>query len=234
MSGDDVCTSGSGALEACPTWKRHRLKPISIGSSWFFFTFIPLGHEAIDPMDPPKPQMSVLSDKAVLRHIEQGTVVIYPFDPKNLSTSSYDVTLGPFYFQESDPEPGRGILPSVSTIDILAIYNPFSEEHVKRVWGEPKRAEKHKIFAERVNITPLHNIEPDDEIIWVKPGETILAHTNEFIGTTSTLVYFFDFVQGGKETVTTMMKARSSLGRNFIEVCKCAGWGDVGYVNRWY
>lgn len=29
------------------------------------------------------------------------------------------------------------------------------------------------------------------------------------------------------------MKARSSLGRNFIEICKCAGWGDVGYVNRW-
>jgi len=23
------------------------------------------------------------------------------------------------------------------------------------------------------------------------------------------------------------------MGRNFIEVCKCAGWGDVGYVNRW-
>jgi dCTP deaminase len=30
-----------------------------------------------------------------------------------------------------------------------------------------------------------------------------------------------------------MMKARSSLGRNFIEICKCAGWGDVGYINRW-
>ena len=30
-----------------------------------------------------------------------------------------------------------------------------------------------------------------------------------------------------------MMKARSSLGRNFIEVCKCAGWGDIGYTNRW-
>jgi dCTP deaminase len=29
------------------------------------------------------------------------------------------------------------------------------------------------------------------------------------------------------------MKARSSTGRQFIEVCKCAGWGDVGYVNRW-
>lgn len=30
-----------------------------------------------------------------------------------------------------------------------------------------------------------------------------------------------------------MMKARSSFGRNFIEVCKCAGLGDVGYINRW-
>ena len=53
----------------------------------------------------------------------------------------------------------------------------------------------------------------------MRPGETILAHTQEFIG--------------GKNHITTLMKARSSTGRNFIEVCKCAGWGDVGYVNRW-
>ncbi len=77
----------------------------------------------------------------------------------------------------------------------------------------------------------------DEKIIWLSPSETILAHTNEFIG--------------GRSTVTTMMKARSSLGRNFIEICKCAGWGDIGtnlcrrsfsyltrifvlgYVNRW-
>lgn len=59
----------------------------------------------------------------------------------------------------------------------------------------------------------------DKEIIFIEPGETILAHTNEFIG--------------GKNYITTMMKARSSMGRNFIEICKCAGWGDVGYTNRW-
>jgi dCTP deaminase len=51
------------------------------------------------------------------------------------------------------------------------------------------------------------------------PGETILGHTQEFIG--------------GRDHITTMMKARSSLGRSFISVCKCAGWGDVGYINRW-
>ena len=29
------------------------------------------------------------------------------------------------------------------------------------------------------------------------------------------------------------MKARPSLGRNGVEVCRCAGMGDVGYFTRW-
>ncbi len=29
------------------------------------------------------------------------------------------------------------------------------------------------------------------------------------------------------------MHARSSIGRILVQVCKCAGWGDVGYFNRW-
>ena len=58
-----------------------------------------------------------------------------------------------------------------------------------------------------------------DKIILIQPGSTILAHTREYIG--------------GKNNITTMMKARSSLGRSSVSICKCAGWGDVGYVNRW-
>ena len=53
----------------------------------------------------------------------------------------------------------------------------------------------------------------------MNPGETILAHTNERIG--------------GQRCITTEMKARSTLGRSFIAVCKCAGWGDIGYTNVW-
>lgn len=29
------------------------------------------------------------------------------------------------------------------------------------------------------------------------------------------------------------MQARSTVGRNGINVCQDAGWGDPGYVNRW-
>eukprot|EP01133_Synstelium_polycarpum_P006274 gene6274-7279_t len=99
------------------------------------------------------------------------------------------------------------------------IYNPYSESMVKRTWGEYQMAEKVKDWTVRAGGQKLDNIDDEDYIIWIKPGETILGHTNEFIG--------------GNTTVTTMMKARSSLGRNFIEVCKCAGWGDVGYQSRW-
>lgn len=89
---------------------------------------------------------------------------------------------------------------------IIGIYNPYSESNVQRVWGNVQEAEKHSDWVKRTGNNKLENVADDDYIIFIKPGETILAHTNEFIG--------------GRTTVTTMMKARSSLGRNFIEVCK--------------
>ena len=29
------------------------------------------------------------------------------------------------------------------------------------------------------------------------------------------------------------MRARSSIDRIGIGMCKCAGWGDIDYINRW-
>ena len=66
---------------------------------------------------------------------------------------------------------------------------------------------------------PLPGIGINDKIIVIEKGQTILGHTVEFIG--------------AKNGFTTMMKARSSIGRNMLSICKCAGWGDVGYFNRW-
>ncbi len=151
---------------------------------------------------------SLLSDTAIKRHRELGNVVIEPFDEPNLGTCSYDVSLGEWYFQEQDPQGG------------FITYNPYSQADVERVWGKPKQAEPARNWMEQTGVYELRGIDPDDLVIWIRPGETLLCHTDEFIGGT-----------GG--IVTTMMKARSSLGRNFITLCKCAGWGDVGYINRW-
>lgn len=148
-----------------------------------------------------------LSDRKILEELKNGGIVIEPFKRGNLGTSSYDVTLGEFYFREQPSQHNHNI------------YNIWNKEHTDHVWGTtPLRAERASKVFEKYRFNWV-GITPKDKIILLKPGETILAHTEEFIG--------------GKDHITTMMKARSSLGRNFIEVCKCAGWGDVGYINRW-
>ncbi len=144
-----------------------------------------------------------LSDQRILEEMDRGDIVIFPFQRDNVATSSYDVTLGSYFYRERRLHE--------------RIYNIWSKSQTEKVWGEPEEARK----ASEV-LGPNYEwdgISPTDHVILLERGETILAHTEEFIG--------------GKNHITTMMKARSSMGRNFIEVCKCAGWGDVGFFNRW-
>jgi dCTP deaminase len=86
-------------------------------------------------------------------------------------------------------EPNRNLL----TVDFTR------EEDTRAFWGEPRHA--------------------DDGIIAIRPGDTILCHTQEVVG--------------GSNGYTTSMRARSSIGRSCLSVCKCAGVGDVGYIARW-
>lgn len=148
-----------------------------------------------------------LSDRKILEEMKKGDIVIQPFTKDNLATSSYDVTLGDFYFKEQPTKYDHNI------------YNIWSKPHTDHVWGtKPEKAKRASEVFKKYKFN-WDGIKPTDKVILLQPGETILAHTNEFIG--------------GRNHITTMMKARSSMGRNFIEVCKCAGWGDVGYTNRW-
>lgn len=145
--------------------------------------------------------MTILSDQQIFDRLGD-TVIIDPFNAANVNTSSVDVTLGEWYFEEQLNE---------SLNPDNRLYNIWDFADVQRVWGEPKRARHPNYDIVGVPKTEL--------LILLPPKHTILAHTAEFIG--------------GRRNLTTMMKARSSFGRNFIEVCKCAGYGDVGYTNRW-
>ncbi len=154
---------------------------------------------------------SFLSDKAILREKEAGNILIEPFDQANLGTGSYDVSLGQYYYRENRDASG------------LSFYNPYSASDVARVWGgqdDYLEAIPVREWRKKNRNFPLENVSDDELLIVLDPGETILGHTNEFIG-------------GADNTIDTMMKARSSTGRNFLEVCKCAGLGDIGYCNRW-
>jgi dCTP deaminase len=152
------------------------------------------------------PMRSLLSKRMILEHKKQENIFINPFNPQNLHTTSYDVRLGENFFQEQSFRASN-----------RRIFNPFDPANIKRYWGKPQKAINAYNWMEENG--PLENIKPEDKIIIIGAGETILAHTEEFIG--------------GRNCVTTEMRARSSMGRIGITVCKCAGWGDVGFCNRW-
>lgn len=101
----------------------------------------------IDASDAYSPQKSLLSDKAILEHLRMGNIVIEPFNIDNLSTSSYDVTLGRYYYREvctgmsacmppRSPTPVLTFLASVLCLRQntaepgLGLYNPYSETMV--------------------------------------------------------------------------------------------------------
>lgn len=155
----------------------------------------------------------IFSDKDIKRAYYQQKIVIDPFDEKNVNTSSYDVRLGPNYYRETLPKEPPIIIGGVAHY----IYNMYDFAETSSVW-ELHKAVLAKDFFSLIGKS-LKNISDDDEIILIGPHETILGHTIEFIG--------------ARVKATTMMKARSSLGRNFIEMCKCAGMGDIGYTNIW-
>lgn len=96
----------------------------------------------------------------------------------------------------------------------IKILNPWNENQIKNYWTGPYTAE----VANDSNAEEL-GLNVGDKFIRIGPGELILAHTEEFIG--------------GKNHIITMMKTRSSLMRSCICTCSAAGWGDIGFTNRW-
>jgi dCTP deaminase len=154
--------------------------------------------------------MSVLSKPEILKHLKAGNIVVSPFNKDNLANSSYDVRLGKYFFRQNP-------------IKRSQILNPFYEKSLREVYDGVEEAVLVSEVKSKLN--SFYGLLPKDRIILMAAGETILAHTIEFIGGRNGI--------GDLSAVTTEMRARSSIGRIGVAVCKDAGWGDIGYVNRW-
>lgn len=154
----------------------------------------------------------VFSDKEIKVALELGHIICQP-EPVKINGSSIDVTLGRYFYHAG----------AARYVD--NIFNPFDEQDVNRYFGKPLEAKplaeaRHSLETEKLRSTEyLEGIPDDHPIIILRPGERILAHTNEFIGI--------------RPPGTTSMQSRSTTGRIGLASCFCAGWGDPGYVNRW-
>ena len=91
--------------------------------------------------------------------------------------------------------------------DTPKLIFPYKNGNVDDVWNPtPQQAEVNSRF-------------PGRPVILLNPGEIILASSEEFIG--------------AKCKCTTMAKTKSSLSRLGIDCFGSAGWGDIGFINRW-
>lgn len=181
----------------------------------------------------------VLSRPAILEARTQGQILIEPFEDRCVKGGSVDVRLGEWYFEEqrpgkrgasdweymsqrdwwqhyslpaSKPYQGDRTDPSTSLrVSTLPMLNPYDEKSVSSMWGSPKQA---KAFD-----FDLPGIKAGTPVIVIPPGGAFLGHTMEFIGSLH-------------PEVTFMVKTRSSVGRNRIRLCACAGWGDQGFASR--
>lgn len=145
-------------------------------------------------------QPCVLSDKQIMEEMKSGEIVILPCILSNLGNCSYDITLGQTYYRQRYQEDGGPFLAN-------------SPDTLREIWAGPH-------VAQVCGYTKLPDgCKPDDQLIILKPGESILAHSQEVIG--------------ARARHTTMMRAKSTTQRCCLSICNDGGWGDVGFVNRW-
>ena len=152
---------------------------------------------------------STLSDTEILDELNHN-IVITPFIRSNLGPNSYDITLGPYYFSH--------------TKSSLTFFNPESAKHSMRYWDvnlEDKLnyGAKHAELITDQETADNLDVNIGDEVIIIESGETILAHTKEFIG--------------GRNLITSSLHTRSTLARSCVSTHHTAGFGDVGFISRY-
>lgn len=150
--------------------------------------------------------LGVYSNRQIKQALLDGHIRIYPYIEKNLNTTSYDITLGDWFYL-TDRTRNR--------VD----FNFHDKSDVERYFGQPLQAVSNREWCHKQNRCAFSGVKADALVIVLNPHERILAHTWEFIG-----------IDGPG---TCQMQARSTYGRNGIVVCKDAGWGDSGYKGRW-
>lgn len=185
----------------------------------------------------PKQTGRELTDIGILRHFIAGNILIEPFNPERLQNNGYDVTLGEYYYEcvDTKTKVNNGVrYPLTRAGDrSVGLFNPLDEQNVQDVYEGPKTAlavgtliDDYMFAGSAIpreewldGLRLFNELEREDKVIIVKPGEMILCHTQEYIG--------------GRNVIDTQISGKSTAGRLGIEVCSDANKGDVGFQGRW-
>jgi len=166
----------------------------------------------------------ILSDLQIKNAMKNGAIVIHPYNEGQLNNTSYDVCLGGEGFYRRTRKVTTNSYDNLTDNDVRTLWNekyskemkadhvdmlnPWDTESLRKYWGEVQTP---------VEVNDAAGVKQN--IIMLRPRETILCHTEEFIG--------------GCIRLTTKLQAKSSMTRCCLSISGSGGVGDIGYVNRW-
>lgn len=161
----------------------------------------------------------MLVDHQIRQMMRLGAIVIDPFHGPQLMPTSYDLTLGPYFYA----------------------YMPRNRSHA--VPAVPRRGDLDRDVPLDLTNPKKEFLLVDarkEGFIALAPGERVLGHTNErFGGTRVKVPYNDELYDSSLEPNPTLVccsaeiATTSTAARIGISAHPSAGFGDPGYINRW-
>lgn len=153
----------------------------------------------------------IFIDKTILESLDNGKIVIAPFNKANLGTNSVDLTLNPkmLVYKKADEYINHSLTDDVGNVVFLRF-----DEDGKEKYTEPYQECYIDCFKknETIDVTI-----PEDGFI-LRPGQLYIASTNEYTETWNAV---------------PKLEGKSSIGRLGLFVHVTAGYGDVGFCGTW-
>jgi deoxycytidine triphosphate deaminase len=109
------------------------------------------------------------SGSQIQASIQSSNLVCVPFRRTSARPNGLALTLGCYYYRTEQFEPA-------------ATHNPFDGEDNERYFEGPFRALTHQQQCALSGVKLLAQLPPERSVIFLAPGERIVAHTHEFVG----------------------------------------------------
>lgn len=150
--------------------------------------------------------MSILTKSAIIQSYLNNEIIIKPYNEFHIGPASVDITLGENYCIADDSKiiiPGKTINWKITKALKWGIIAP------------------QLMLSDEETMSISNKIDENQSVIVVGPLQTILGHSEEFIGSAP------------DSNVAMMLHTKSTMARSCISICKCSSFGGPGYNNRW-
>jgi dCTP deaminase len=154
----------------------------------------------------------IFTDKTILESLDNGEIVITPFNRENIGTNSVDLTLSPRmktyvngdkWFYENNVQ-GKSYFSTKDEDEDLESFHLFGMTN--------------GYFIDSKEQNETREFEIPEEGIILQPGKLYIASTNEYTETWNAV---------------PKIEGKSSIGRLGLFIHVTAGYGDVGFCGQW-